>query len=341
MARRQVGFAVLGCGMIGEFHAQSIRQVPGARLVAVADSDSTRAQTIATQHGCKWYDSLEELLADPAVEVVNICTPTGLHAEQGMAVAQAGRHVLIEKPLDRSLAKVNRLISTCHRQGVKLGCIFQYRFTEGPRRIKQAVEHGDFGRLISGSAEVMWNRSQEYYNSSSWRGTLALDGGCLWNQAVHYIDLLCWIMGRPKKVLAAHLATTVREIEAEDVGFAQLLFRSGAVGSIRATTAVAPGLPARLEICGTHGCATLTNGVITHFATTGDKGARTPEGHVDSGAAGDAKALKAAGHIAQIEDFVEAVLLDRTPLVDGIEGRCAVKLLTEIYRLAGVRPCDA
>jgi len=333
---RQIGFGVLGCGVIGEFHAQAITEAPSARLIAVADADWARAKGVAEKFGCGWHESLEGLLENPEVEVVNVCTPSGFHADQAIQAAQAGRHVLVEKPLDRSLAKVNRLINYCKRQGLKLGCIFQCRFSEGARRIKEAVEEGRFGRLVSGSAETIWYRSQEYYDSADWRGTLALDGGCFWNQGVHYIDLLCWIMGEPRKVLWAYLATLAHEMEAEDFGVAQVLFRNGAVGTIRASTATYPGLPTRLEICGTKGCAVLANDLLTYFAVEGEE-ELTEEKETGTGAAADARGAGYTGHVAQIQDYAEAVLYDRVPLVDGIEGRRAVKLLTEIYRVAGMR----
>ncbi|NIM05870.1 MAG: Gfo/Idh/MocA family oxidoreductase, partial [Armatimonadetes bacterium] len=197
MTSRQIGFGVLGCGVIGEFHCRAIKAAPAAKLVAVADVDPKRAQALAKKHGCSACNSLEEMLQWPDVEAVSICTPTGLHADQAMEAARQGRHVLLEKPMDRNLTKVNSLITYCRRKGLKLGCIFQYRCTEGARRLKQAIDEGRLGRLISGSVEVMWYRSPEYYESGLWRGTLALDGGCLWNQGVHSIDLLCWMLGKP------------------------------------------------------------------------------------------------------------------------------------------------
>jgi len=334
--RKAVGFGVLGCGVIGEFHCRAIGAAPSARLVAVADSEAARAKALGEKFGCAWYDSLEEMLQMPQVDVVNVCTPSGLHADQGMEAARAGRHLLLEKPMDRSLAKVNRLISYCRRRGVKLGAIFQCRFAEGPRRLKQVIDEGRLGRLVSGSAEVMWYRSQEYYDSAEWRGSLALDGGCLWNQAIHHVDLLCWMLGQPRRVLCAHVATMARKMEAEDFGVASVLFRNGAIGTLRASTAVYPGLPARLEICGTKGCAILTDQDLTHLQIEGAE-EKTEERAAGAGCAAEAKALEIAAHAAQIQDFAEAVLFDRAPLVDGVEGRKAVKLLTEVYRLARVR----
>jgi predicted dehydrogenase len=313
-----------------------VQAAPSARLAAVADVDLERAKALGEKHGCAWYDSLQEMLQSSEVEVVNVCIPSGLHADQGMEAAKEGRHVLLEKPMDRSLAKVNHLISYCRRKGLKLGCVFQCRFSDGPRRLKQAIDEGRLGRLLCGSAEVMWYRTPEYYKSAAWRGTLALDGGCLWNQAVHHIDLLCWLLGKPKKVISAHVATLAHEIEAEDLGIAQVLFRNGAVGLIRASTAAYPGLPGRLEICGTKGSAVLTGDELTYFAVEGQEEEKS-EKKADAGAAASPSALDDSGHIAQIQDFAEAIIFDWPPFVDGNEGRASVKLLTEIYRVAGVR----
>lgn len=334
MARKQVGFGILGCGNIGGSHAQGITNAPSAKLIAVADALPERAQALAKQFGCKWYASLEALLADPRVEAVNVCTPSGLHADHGMTVAQAGRHVLLEKPMDRSLTKVNRLISYCAAHDLKLGCVFQSRFTEPVRTVKQAIDEGRLGRLVSASVEAMWYRTQEYYDSGAWRGTLALDGGCLWNQAIHYIDLLVWMLGTPKQVLSAHLATVDRRMEAESVGFAQVLFKNGAVGAIRATTVAYPGLPSRLEICGTKGTAILVDNELVLLAIEGEEPLSSTV--TSAGASSDPLALGYSSHTDQIQDFAEAVRCDREPFVNGLEGRKVVKLLTDIYRVAGI-----
>ncbi len=334
--KKQVGFGVLGCGVIGDFHASAMKETPAARLAAVADVDEARAKKVAEKFGCRWYGSLEELLQDPEVEVADICTPSGMHADQGMQAARAGKHVLLEKPMDRNLQKANRLIAYCKRRELKLGVIFQNRFNQDTRRIKRAIDEGRFGRLLFGSAETMWYRSQEYYDGSAWRGTFDLDGGALWNQGVHFVDLLCWMLGDMKKVLCAHLATTSRKMETEDIGVAEVLFRNGAIGIVRATTAVHPGLPSRLEICGTKGSAVFVNNRLTHYGAEGEEGLQPQETATGAGAAADPKAAGFTGHVGQIQDFAEAVLHDRPPFVDGIEGRRAVKLLTEIYRVAGM-----
>jgi predicted dehydrogenase len=335
--KRQVGFGLLGCGGIGTAaHAKAISEVPNAKLVAAADIVPERAQAISKDYGCPWYASLEEMLKNPEVEVVDICTPTGLHAEHGIMAAKAGKHVLTEKPIDRDLAKVDKLIATCKRRGVKFGCIFQVRLTAAAQKIKQAIDKGQFGELLSGSAETMWFRGDDYYASGAWRGTLALDGGCMWNQGVHYIDLLCWMLGEPKKVLAASLATRARKIETEDIGSAQVLFRNGAVGTIRVATATYPGFPARLEICGTKGSAIMTDGVLTEFSVLGGKTEKTEAKKTGKSTASDALAVGFGGHAVQIKDFAEAILKNREPFVTGADGRRAVKLLTDIYRAAGM-----
>ena len=334
----EVGFGILGCGNIGESHAQGIRNAPLAKLVAVADAAPERAKVLADKFGCKWYDSPEAMLQDGEVEAVNVCTPSGMHADHGLTVAQAGRHVLLEKPMDRNLAKVDRLIAYCREHHLKLGCVFQSRFTESVRQVKQAIDEGRLGRLVSASAEAMWYRSQEYYDSGAWRGTLALDGGCLWNQAIHYIDLLVWMLGKPKQVLSAHLATIERKMEAESLGFAQVLFENGAVGCIRATTVVHPGLPSRLEICGTKGTAVLLDNELVLLAIEGEESRGKAETQVGSGAAADPLALHYSSHTDQIQDFAEAIRSDREPFVNGIEGRRVVELLTMIYRAAGIEP---
>jgi len=332
MAKKQIKFGIVGCGVIGRFHAKAMAEAPAAKLVAVADIRPERARALAEKHACKWYGSLEEMLKNPEVEAVSVCTPSGLHAEHGMQSAKAGRHIIIEKPLDRDLAKVDRLAAYCKRKGLKMGGIFQYRTFEGARKVKQAIEEGRLGRLICGSAEIMWYRAQEYYDADEWRGTLALDGGCLWNQGIHFIDLLCWMLGEPKKVLFAKLDTLERKMEAEDFGVAAVEFKNGAIGMIRGTTLANPGLPARLEICGTKGVAVIHETNLVHFSIAGEK----HEPAADKGGSFYHKDVGYPSHIGLIQDFAEAILYDREPFISGMEGRRAVKLLTEIYKIAGI-----
>ncbi|HEX7446865.1 MAG TPA: Gfo/Idh/MocA family oxidoreductase, partial [Pirellulales bacterium] len=191
-----LGFGIVGCGMIANFHAKAIGDVRGARLVACFDTIAASADRLAAATGCRAYHRLEEMLADPKVHVVTIGTPSGAHLEPAVAAARAGKHVIVEKPLEITLKRCDRIINACHDAGVKLGTIFPSRFHDSSQELKRAVDAGRFGTLTLGDAYVKWFRSQAYYDSGAWRGTWQLDGGgALMNQAIHSVDLLTWLMG--------------------------------------------------------------------------------------------------------------------------------------------------
>ena len=189
------GFGIIGCGMIANFHAKALAEVRGAKLIACADTAPGRAAAFAKEFGCTPYDSLDAMLADETVEAVTVATPSGSHMEPAVAAANAGKHVIVEKPLEVTLKKCDRIIEACEKAGVKLGTIFPSRFHDSSKLMKQAVDAGRFGRLTLGDAYVKWYRTQQYYDSGAWRGTWALDGGgALMNQAIHTVDLLTWLM---------------------------------------------------------------------------------------------------------------------------------------------------
>jgi len=335
MASEPVRFGLVGCGGIGNHHAKVMAQLESVTLVAAADIVPQRAEEIAGKHGAKAYGSLEALLeGSREVEAVSICTPSGLHAELGIVAADAGKHVLTEKPIDIVLEKIDRLIAACERKRVKLGCIFQHRWDKAARRVKRAVEEGQFGDLLFGNADVKWYRAQSYYDSAEWRGTWALDGGCLANQAIHYLDQLVWLMGDVAEVEHARILTRDRQMEAENAAVATLRFANGAWGTIQASTITWPGLPTRIEICGTKGAAVLSGDALTLFKMEGEEEEAEEEVPAASVASADPAIAALTGHDAQIADFAAAIREDREPLVTGREARRSVAVLTEIYRKA-------
>ena len=327
----RVGIGIIGCGGIGSYHAEVFSRLPGARLVAVADARADVARGVAGRLGCAWHVDYREMLARADVQAVTICTPSGLHAEMGIVAAGAGKHVLVEKPLDLDLARADELIRTCAQRGVQLGGVFQHRFNWAAHQLKAAVERGAFGRLLLGSVDVKWHRPQSYYDSAGWRGTRALDGGVLTNQAIHFVDQLCWLLGDVDRVLFVDLARVSRQIESEDLAVVVLQFRHGARGVLQATTAAYPGMPGRLELCGEKGTASLLTDVLSSFAVEGEPspidGSASP---VPRGPDGG----PTYGHEAQLLDFVAAVRENRPPLVDGQEARRAVHALSLIYEAA-------
>jgi predicted dehydrogenase len=335
------GFGIIGCGMIANFHARAIEELRGCRLVACFDAVPQAAHRLAETAGCRAYEELSQMVADTEVDIVTICTPSGAHLEPALAAARAGKHVIVEKPLEITLRRCDRIIQACEQHHVKLATIFPSRFHESAQLMKRAADAGRFGMLTLGSAYVKWYRTQDYYDSGAWRGTWKLDGGgALMNQAIHSVDLLLWLMG-PVESVTAHAATLAHErIAVEDVIVANLRFASGALGTLEATTAAYPGSLKRIELCGSQGSATLEEEDIKawQFARKAAQDARIRKrlaGKTESGGgASDPAAIGHQAHAALFKDFVHAITSGGQPLVDGIEGRRSVELILAVYKAA-------
>lgn len=336
-----LGFGIIGCGLISDFHALAIGDVRGAKLVGCFDRVPEAARRLAEKFGCTAYDSMKAMLGDPAVEVVTVATPSGTHMEPAVAAARAGKHVIVEKPLEITLRRCDAVIEACDRAGVKLATVFPSRFHDSSVKLKRAVEGGRFGRLTLGDAYVKWWRTQDYYDSGEWRGTWKLDGGgALMNQAIHSVDLLTWFMG-PVSELVAMTATLAHErIEVEDAALAALRFRSGAMGVIQATTAAYPGYLKRIELHGTDGSAVLEEEDLKKWdfrkPTAADKRIQAEMAQQKStgGGASDPAAIGHHGHAAEFKDVVEAIRKDTRPAVDGLEGRRSVEIILAVYKSA-------
>ena len=336
-----LGFGIIGTGMISDFHAKALAEVRGAKLVACYDRAGKRAKQFAEEQECTAYKTLEDLLNDDQVNAVSIATPSGAHMEPALAAAKAGKHVIVEKPLEITLKRCDRIIAACEKNDVKLGTFFPSRFHESSLTMKRAVDGGRFGRLTMGDAYIKWYRSQEYYDSGAWRGTWALDGGgALMNQAIHTVDLLRWFMG-PVEEIQGHTATLAhKRIEVEDVATATLRFANGALGVIEASTAVYPGYLKRIELHGTEGSAVLEEEDIRawDFAkrARGDAAIlqATETRQSGGGGAADPAAIGHQAHAKQLRDFVQAIKKDATPAIDGHEGRLAVEIILAIYQSA-------
>lgn len=264
------GFGIVGCGMIASFHQEAIADLGGigARLVGCVDAVAEAAQRFGAEHSCKVYGSLEEMLADPAVTIVTICTPSGLHMEPAVAAAAAKKHVIVEKPLEITLERCDKIIDACASNGVTLGTVFPTRFHDSSQRLKEAVDEGRFGTLTMGDAYVKWFRDQAYYDSGAWRGTWAMDGGgALMNQAIHSVDMLLYLMGDVALVAGAQKATRAHErVEVEDVVVASLRFKNGALGCIEASTAAFPGASKRVEVNGSAGSVVIEEENVSAWA---------------------------------------------------------------------------
>lgn len=336
-----VGFGIIGCGMIANFHAKAIADLKGAKLVGCFDTQTASSERLADATGCRAYARLEEMLANPQIHVVTIGTPSGAHLEPAVAAAKAGKHVIVEKPLEITLARCDKIIDACKKAGVKLSTIFPSRFHDSSQELKRAVDAGRFGRLTLGDAYVKWYRSQSYYDSGAWRGTWELDGGgALMNQAIHSVDLLTWLMGPAMEIRAQWGMLAHERIAVEDAAVATVRFASGALGVIEATTAAFPGYLKRIELHGSEGSAALEEEDLVKWDFA--KPARRDAAIADQmknrksggGGAADPAAIGHHAHARQFKDVLEAIRKDRAPAVDGAEGRRSVEIIVAIYKAA-------
>lgn len=336
-----IGFGIIGVGVIATFHAKAIAEIPGARLAACFDISPERVAAFASEFDCRPWNSLDDLLSDDSVDAVIICTPSGFHLEPALAAAAAGKHLVVEKPLEITTERCDQIIAAARDNNVALTGIFMSRFSDGVETIRAALNEGRFGRMTVLDAAVKWHRTDEYYAQAGWRGTWAVDGGgALMNQSIHAVDLLQWFSGGIYE-LSAYTATLAHEgLEVEDVAVASVLHASGALGTITGTTASWPGWAKRIEISGTRGSVALEDDRITRWdfdeSLPVDKEilAAISSGETGSGGAGDPTAIGWEGHRRQLADFVEAVNEGRNPLVTGEEARKSVAIIAAIYRSA-------
>ena len=335
------GFGIIGCGMIANFHARAIGDIRGAKVVACHDAFPAAADRFAEANGCRSYHKLADMLADPDVDVVTIGTPSGAHMEPAVAAANAGKHVIVEKPLEITLRRCDRIIDACKKNRVVLSTVFPSRFHRSSIELKRAVDEKRFGRLTLGDAYVKWFRTQEYYDSGAWRGTWELDGGgALMNQAIHSVDLLTWLMGPVVEIRSQAATLAQKRIAVEDTAVATLQFASGALGVIEATTAAYPGYLKRIELHGSQGSAAMEEEDIVRwdFAQKARRDATVrrmmDEQTSTGGGAADPAAIGHHGHAMQFRDTLDAIAKRRSPAIDGPEGRRSVEIILGIYKAA-------
>jgi len=337
------GFAIIGCGMIARFHARALAEVPGAKLVALVSRRAANAKKMADELGLNVdiHEELTQALARRDLDIVIVATPSGAHMEPAVAAAAAGKHVVVEKPLEITLERCDRIIEACDRHGVQLCTIFPSRFADANVALHRAVQAGKFGRLTLGETTCKWWRPQSYYDEGGWKGTQALDGGgALMNQAIHNVDLLLWMMGRPTHIIGFTATLAHQRIEVEDTAVACLRFASGALGVIEATTSIHPGSPKTIAVHGDRGTAVIEQEDVLRWdftpETDDDRAIkqRFAQKVGASGGASNPAAISHVYHARQLTDFVEALGKGRKPLVDGREGRRAVEVILAIYQSA-------
>lgn len=336
-----IGFGQVGLGMVAAYHAEAIRALEArhnVRLAGVAARDPERARAFAERHGVPFHTGdLAALLARPDIQVVCVLTPSGAHLEPALQAIAAGKHVVIEKPLEITLERVDTLLAAAREAGLMVSAIFQARFSPGARALRAAVDAGRFGRLVLCSAYVKWHRGAAYY--TGWKGTLGLDGGgAVMNQAIHALDLLQWLAGMPTEVFAWTTRRVHEGIEAEDTACAAFRFAHGGLGVLEATTAAYPGWGRRLELCGESGSAAIEDDRIVRWdfrdPEAGDAGLLAAAAGAGASGAGAPDQISSLGHQLQLEEVVEA-LRGRAPLsVSGQDARQAVALVGAIYQSA-------
>jgi UDP-N-acetyl-2-amino-2-deoxyglucuronate dehydrogenase len=330
-----IHIGLIGAGNITETHARAARAIPDVTIVAIFGTNSEKLSRLARDFNARPYADFHAFLSHRPMDLVILGSPSGLHAEQGIAAAQRGLHVLTEKPIDITTQRADALIAAADKAKIKLGVIFQDRLKADIRRLKQWFGSGALGKPLFVDARVKWYRPPEYYSGSKWRGTFALDGGgALINQGIHTVDLLVWLFGDVARV-QARTATLLHKIEAEDTALVLLEFTNGARSTLLATTAAYPGYPRRVEITGTEGTVVLEHDRIVTVNLRNPPPDVTEVAPLDTNpSASSAAVTDFRGHQAILEDFIAAIRRNRAPVCNGHEGRRSLALVESIYRSA-------
>jgi UDP-N-acetyl-2-amino-2-deoxyglucuronate dehydrogenase len=325
--------ALVGCGRISKNHFEAIDKIDGLELVAVCDTDAERAKQAGTQWQVPYFTSYDRMLAESKADIVTIATPSGLHPEQGVAAARAGKHVVMEKPMAISLTGADALVQACDKAGVQLFVVKQNRLNPPIQLLKRAVDRNRFGRIYMASCTVHWARPQEYYDQAPWRGTWEFDGGAFMNQASHYVDLIQWLMG-PVESVMAKTATLARRIETEDTGIAILKFRSGALGTIEVTMLAYPrNLEGSLTILGEKGSAKV-GGTAVNKIEHWDFADPDEDDKLVESANTNPPSVYGLGHQGYYRNVLAVLRGEAKPDTDGRAGRKSLELILGIYESA-------
>jgi len=330
-----VKVGLLGGGNISDTHARAARAIPGVEIAAIYGANREKAERLAQAYGGTVYDDIERFLDHRPLDIVAIGSPSGLHADQAIAAIRRGIHVLSEKPLDVTTAKVDAVIAAADRGGVKVGVFFQDRLKPDIAAMKSMIVSGQLGKPLFAAGHVRWYRPPEYYTTSRWRGTRALDGGgALMNQAIHTVDVLQWLFG-PVVRVGGRTATLLHSIQTEDTAAAVLEFESGALGIIEATTSSYPGYARRVDVSGSEGTLILEGDklVATDLRARGTQASTVPAEPPPENAA-SATVSDSVPHQRIFEDFIRAIRENAVPVCDAREARPSVAIIEAIYRSA-------
>lgn len=327
-------FAIVGCGRIAKRHSELLgyQQIQGAKLAAVCDIVEEKAKSIGERFQVPYYTSIDEMLQkEPHIDVVSVLTESGNHARHVIQIANYRKHVVVEKPMALTISDADKMIEACDRNGVKLFVVKQNRFNVPVQKMREALEAGRFGKLVLGTVRVRWCRTQEYYNQDSWRGTWAMDGGVLSNQASHHVDLLQWMMGDVESVFAKS-TTALVDIEAEDTAVVVLKFKSGALGIIEATTATRPkDLEGSISLLGEKGTVEIGGFAVNKMTTWNFTEPLPSDAEVIEKYSVNPPNVYGFGHQEYYDHVVDCINNHKHQLIDGLSGRKSLELLMAIY----------
>lgn len=333
-------FAVIGCGRISKNHITALcNNLDGAELVAVCDMEIEKALEKAKQYSdgsnknTNIYVDYKEMISKEQLDAVAICTESGYHAEQAICCLQSGVNVLVEKPMALSVKDADEMISIAKKNGLKLGVCHQNRFNPPIQKLRRAVEEGRFGKLVNGTARILWTRDMNYYEQAPWRGTWKLDGGTLMNQCIHNIDLLQWMMGGEIDSVYGQTGTFLRDIEAEDFGAIIIRFKNGAIGIVEGSACVYPkNLEETLSIFGEKGTAVIGGLAVNEIETWQFEEKRDYDEIQEGGEVAD---VYGNGHTPLYADFIKAIREDRKPYISGEDGKVAMSIILKVYEQEG------
>lgn len=325
-------FALVGCGRIAKRHAELLSgQVADAKLVAVCDVNAEKARSFGEQYGVDWYQSMDEMMSLAQPDVVSVLTPSGMHCDHVLKLAPYGKHIIVEKPMALTLDDADAMIAACDENGSRLFVVKQNRFNVPVVKLREAMEKKRFGKLVMGTVRVRWCRPQEYYDMDAWRGTWALDGGVLTNQASHHVDLLEWMMGDVESVFAKS-TTALVNIESEDTAIVVVKFRNGALGCIEATTATRPkDLEGSISILGEKGTVEIGGFAVNQMKTWSFADQADDDADVMQKYSVNPPNVYGFGHQAYYEHVLDCLQSGKQQLVDGLEGRRSIELISAIY----------
>lgn len=330
----KIRFALIGCGVIAQKHMTAIGRISGAEVAGAYDLDPKALEEFGRRYSVRPFASVDEMIKEADPHVIVILTPSGIHAKNVMELVRFNRHFVVEKPLALRLDQIDRILEECDRRGLKIFVVQQNRFNPPIQKVKEALNGGRFGKLVMGSIRVRWCRDQSYYNQKPWRGTWALDGGVLTNQASHHIDMLIWMMGEVESVIAK-TASRLVSIEAEDTGVAILKFRNGALGVIEATTATRPrDLEGSIGILGEKGTVEVGGFFMNELKVWSFSGPDAKEDKEVWDRFSRVPEEPAWNHTEFFQDVIGSLKNNRKGLIDGLEGRKSVELINAIYESA-------